>query len=408
MNSATGDQYGFRIVKEDRRISLAILSIYAILAIQYLILFYFKLSESSLGNQIQWLSKGIVGLLFLLSVSTVIKRSGQLLVSMYLLLSILFLYNYLIFPQNSAELTSIISSFFFICIPSFIFSYSIENRKTFMEMTYKISNVVLVTGMITGILVFMKIIDIGKYSMSLSYYMLFPATVNAYALITKKSMISALKCIASMGVILSIGSRGAVMCFGVYVILAFLKNIHKLSRKNAFIFSTIISTSVICFIFMDNILKFAYETFSRMGIRSRTLLLLLQDPLYSSGRDWRYDTIIEQIKNNPLLGIGIGGDRVILGGYSHNIFIEIVSGFGIVIGFLLVIILMYICVKTFFSKNEFDSNVMILWFSIGFVPLLVSSSYLIDFTFWIFLGLAVRILSDRRTNGHTMDALEEK
>lgn len=386
-----------RAIKEDRRISLAIMSTFAVLTIQYLILFYFRISNSHLGGYIQLLSKGLAGLLYLIALSTVIKRHWLMLAGTYVLVVCIFLYNYFIFPQNSTTLMSIVFPFFFTCIPAFVYSYSINNKNVLMDMTYKISDIVFVFGTVIALLIFTKRISIGTYSMSLSYYMLLPAVINMYRFFIKKSSISMIKCIVSMGIILSIGSRGAVMCFGVYIILAAVKNIKKLTYTRALIYSTVFSVLIAGIIYFENILTFAYQILFNLGIKSRTLLLFIQDPLHSSGRDWRYEEIISKIQENPILGIGIAGDRVFLGGYSHNIFIEIFSGFGIIIGFIIILAIVLICYKTMFSKYKFEANIIIVWFSIGFVPLMVSGSYLTEFKFWIFLGLAIRMIMEKRT-----------
>jgi len=100
------------------------------------------------------------------------------------------------------------------------------------------------------------------------------------------------------------------------------------------------------------------------------------------------DLIIEAIAKNPILGIGIAGDRVLLeGSYSHNIVIEVISNFGIILGILLLSVLGIKWIKSLFSKNESYLDIILIWSSIGFIHLFISSSYLIDFKFWIFIGV---------------------
>lgn len=384
------------MIKEDGLISIAIMSSFAVLTIQYFILYFFDISQSSIGSQIQLMSKVIVGLFFLIVFPTAMKRSWIMFVSTYMVSMFIFLYNYLIFPQNSEALISIIFPFFFICLPCFVYSFSINDKNVLMNVIYKVSEIVFIVGTLIGILTFTNRINIGNYSMPLSYYMLLPAIINTYRLFMKKSTGSILKVIISLIIILSLGSRGPIMSFGVYIILASIKNIKKITYTSLLLYTSIFFALILGIVFFQNIIAYIYGLLMNFGIRSRTLYLFMQDNLHLSGRDALYEVIIRQIAENPIIGIGIAGDRVFLGGrYSHNIFIEIFSNFGVIIGSIIIVVITFISYKAILSKNKFDSNINIIWFCLGFIPLLVSGTYLTDFKFWIFLGLAIRIIKDR-------------
>jgi len=121
--------------------------------------------------------------------------------------------------------------------------------------------------------------------------------------------------------------------------------------------------------------------------------------VYLSGRDRIYKYIFKEILNAPFLGLGLAADRRILteNAYTHNIFIEILLNFGLFIGGFINILLLYLTVKSIFIKDVKKYSMIIIWMSIGFVHFLVSSSYLIDFRFWIFLGLCLKCLSKKPT-----------
>lgn len=385
-----------RATKEDRLISIAIMSSFAVLIIQYFILYYFNISESPMGSQIQLMSKVIVGLFFLTSFPIVMKRNWLMFVSTYMVSAFIFLYNYLVFPQNSEALMSIVFPFFFTCLPTFVYSFSINDKNILLNIMYKVSDIVFIVGALIGILVFTNRISIGAYSISLSYYMLLPAIINVYRFFIKKSASQIIKVIVSLVVILALGSRGAIMCLGVYIILAFIKNIKKLTFTSLLSYTSIFLVLILGIICFENIIASIYEILANLGISSRTLYLFMQDNLHLSGRETLYDVIIRQIIENPIIGIGIAGDRTFIGGYSHNIFIELLSGFGVIIGSIIIVTIVLICYKAIHNKNKLDSNISIIWFSLGFIPLLVSGTYLTSFKFWIFLGIAIRVIKDKR------------
>ena len=185
------------------------------------------------------------------------------------------------------------------------------------------------------------------------------------------------------------------MCTGVYIVLYLLINIRKANVKRALSNIIILLFIIFTVIFLREILIFANTILNRIGIYSRSIDLFLEGEMYLSGRDIIYGEVINQIVSNPIFGIGLAGDRIYTGGvYSHNIFLEILSGFGIIMGSVILIVIGFISIKSLFSRDLEGSNLMLIWFCIGFVPLTVSGSYLTEFQFWIFLGLAIKFLKD--------------
>jgi len=377
---------------EDKKISITIMSSFAILTIQYFVLIYFNLIGTNLGQVVQLTSKGIVGFFYFLALPAVIKRRKTTFIVTYLIWIFLFIINYVIFSQNWIYLKSIIFPLFFICLPSFIYAYSIHDINVLIEVINKTYNVIFIFGALIGILVFVNKASIGDYSMSLSYYMLLPSIIGLYNFFKQNHLRSLLLSLISFFVILSLGARGPVMCLGFFIINYIIKNNLKINYKNLFLMFLAIMIFIFLLLNFENIIFKLYNYFTRFGIQSRTLLLLLEGRIsQSSSRNNLYNEIWYLIKDNPIFGIGLAGDRYYTGMYVHNIFLEILSGFGIIVGSFLVLLLLIICYKVFRMKNLNNSNLLIIWMSIGLIPLLVSGSYLTHYQFWIFLGIFLKL-----------------
>jgi len=373
---------------EDKRISIAIMSSFAILMIQYLILVYFNFIDTSKGEIVQLISKGIVGFLYLLALPIVLKRNKIKFIGLYFIASFLFICNYFFFNENYIYIKSIILPFFFTGLPSYIYAYSIRDWDIFAEVMRKAGNIVFIVGTILGLLVVTGNASIGTYSMSLSYYMLLPSIIYMNDFLDKMHLKSGVILGVSLLIILALGSRGALMCIGAFAILKLIKQVSRLTYKNIMLYLLLFFVIFISLIFWDGILEYIYNFLLRYGIKSRSIILFLQGEIYLSGRDILYKNVIKEILNNPLLGIGLSGDRRVLGGiYVHNIFIEILSNFGVVLGSYIIILLIYVVIKSLLREKSRKYNIIIIWISIGFIHLLVSSSYLIDFKFWIMIGL---------------------
>lgn len=372
---------------EDKKISIAIMSSFAILTIQYLVLIYFNLIGTITGQIIQLISKGIVGFFYLLALPIVFNRTKIKFIATYFIVVFLFILNYALFGENLLHLKTITFPLFITGLPSFIYAYSIKDWDVLMDIMRKTSKITFAIGTIIGILAFVGIKSVGSYSMSLSYYMLLPSIMYMNDFIEEKSINSIVLLTITLTIIFALGSRGAIMCFGVFTILKAIKSIKNITYGKMLISLVILSVIVLGLIFYKDILEYIYNILLSYGIYSRTMVLFLGKGVYLSGRDSLYKIVIEEIFKRPFLGIGIAGDRVLIGDYVHNIFIELLANFGIVFGTLIIMILLYRIYESVIVKDIKKYNMHIIWVSLGFVHLFVSSSYLIDFKFWIMLGL---------------------
>lgn len=396
--------YNSKIIEKenvgDKKISIAIMSSFVILTIQFLILIYFNLTGTDTAHAIQLTSKGLVGLFYLLALPTVLKRNKIKFIGVYFIAIFVFILNYVLFNENWIYLETIIFPLFFTCLPSFIYAYSINDWDILMKVMKKTAKITFVVGTLIGILVFTGNASVGAYSMSLSYYMLLPAIIYMNEFMEKTSFKSGVALLISFLVILSLGSRGAIMCIGVFAILKFPKSLRNVTYTKIVVYLVIFSIIVTGLIFLNEILRHIYNFLLGYGIRSRSIWLFLEGSIHLSGRDRIYNNVFREILNNPFLGIGLAGDRLVMGGsYAHNIFIEILANFGIIIGVFVVVALLYITIKPLFIKDTKAYNMVIIWLSIGFISLFVSGSYLADFKFWIMLGLSFKglCLKNNRT-----------
>lgn len=387
------DKSNKKVLMADAGISIAILSYFVILMIQYFVLYFFGLNETSMGVNIQITSKVIVGIAFLYVFPVVFKRRGVMFILIYSAAIAIFAFNYMFFELNRLHLSESAFKFFFISLPCFIYMCSLAELRIFESITKKASKIIYLFGITLGILVIAKKILIGSYSMTMSYYMLLPTITFLKEFFDKHSIKYLLLSIISAFIMLAIGSRGAIMCLGIYIILYQIIN---LKRGNSGKILTLLFAIIICIICSRNILVVLNSVLAKFDIYSRNISLFLRKGIYLSGREILYEEIIKQILLHPIVGIGIAGDRAYIGGYVHNIFLEILSGFGIIIGVVIITLLCCIIFASLLNKDKYNSNLVLIWLCVGFLPLIVSGSYLTSFPFWIFMGLAIKSISIKK------------
>lgn len=386
---------------DDKKISIALMSSFVILTIQYFILISFDLLGTSAAAKVQLLSKILVGIAFAYALPTVLRLNMLKFVATYFIAIFIFLIHYLFFSENHLYLKELIFPFFFMCLPAFVYSISLSDWNVLKQIMKKASVLIFFFGVILGILIFSGKSSVGAYSMSLSYYMLLPAIIFLEEFIEKFSLKALLFFLTSVIVILALGSRGAVLCIIVFVLLKSIRFNFKFTNSKILFNLITIGIIIPAFIYLDYILKFIYNSLLNFGIESRSILLFLREDVHLSGRDYIYQNNMREIMESPILGLGLGGDRNINGGgYVHNFFLEVLANFGLIVGGILLVLMIVLILKSLLVKDKKNYSMVIIWVSLGFVQLMVSSSYLVDIKFWIFLGLLIKAVSPNLQRGN--------
>ena len=196
----------------------------------------------------------------------------------------------------------------------------------------------------------------------------------------------ALAAIATL-IVLALGARGPLLCLAAFVFLKLIQPKNSLKLGAILGYLALIIAGITMVALFEEVLLLINDYLLRFGIKSRSISLFLRPDVHLSGRDKLYEIVIEALLENPLVGLGLLGDRVLINTYVHNFFIEIFSHFGIVIGFLLLISLLFILLKNIVTRNKIKYDMLAIWTGLGLMPLMVSSSYLINLNFWVLLGL---------------------
>ncbi|WP_287640977.1 O-antigen ligase family protein [Bacteroides sp.] len=262
-----------------------------------------------------------------------------------------------------------------ICIPIFLSVISIKNIRILLHVSLLISYIGAFIGIVYAILFVTGNLPMleDMYNMAFGYALLLPTLFLIY--FDKNKILITFLILA----ILLAGSRGPLIPIFILILAKMFTAYSK--KKIFFIFTSILLIFLALFPILLNYL-------SDIGINSRTLFLLLDGSFDSdSGRGDIYTFVWEKVLERPLIGYGFFADRVFLGMYCHNIFMEMFLNWGIFIPLFLYIIIMYVGLYLYRIINEEERLLLILLFSSSVIPLLLSSSYLIDFRLPIFMGV---------------------
>lgn len=227
----------------------------------------------------------------------------------------------------------------------------------------------------------------GDYSMALGYALLYPTLLLIRLSIQNKQVVWFFLLGINLFVIVSYGSRGAILCIG-FFLLMFLLFGGKISQgKRIFRAVSLFILGLFIWCNLKNVIQILMQILETVGVHSRSLGYFLERPNYT-GRELVWDTAIGYIQERPVFGWTTGVDISVAGFYPHNIFLEFLLHYGVIIGGLLSFVLVVYIINNIiiFAEHDFLTLLLCSW---GFVPLLITSEYILWPSFWAFSALCI-------------------
>jgi hypothetical protein len=331
----------------------------------------------------------------------IIKSSKALPIIMIVVF--IFVTSYLLFPNNRQFMFTAVFygvynptyRLFFYAFPLLILAFTLKDYSILYKKIVKFSIANTIIAVFAYIFV---VVNQGQHFeyMSFSYNMLFGVCMClCHGIRSKSKHVLSLGLIGSF-VVLFGGARGAVVSLMIFILLyiVFLRQNKNYIKEMVFFFLFLIGIFSTYFYF-DSILQWMISAGNDFGISSRTLTRLAEESFVdSSGRSEIATGIWAAIKDSPIIGYGIWGDRTVSLKYigqvtfAHNIILEILCHFGIVIGILVNLLLLYLIVDRI-RQNDKSLYFVILIATIpsSLIKLQFSGSYLTEPYFFLLLGL---------------------
>lgn len=282
---------------------------------------------------------------------------------------------------------------FFFCMPVFFLINS--GRIDFKLLCNSIalySRIILISLLISYFIFKIGTGSLGTTYMAFSYNALV-ATCVCFSHRSKNNLVrifDKLLALASCFVIAFAGARGALLCIIFFLCVWFITSQRISYNKKIVIFLVCSISCLIFIIFSNQIIGLINSFLASKGIYSRTIEKITSGN-FINGSDrfelWAND--FETLKKSPIFGFGLWGDRPIVKGYSHNLFVELLCSFGYLFGSIIIIIIISNLLKVFFdskSLNIYKKNLFIWSLPFGFFQLMFSDSYLMNVWFFLLIG----------------------
>lgn len=334
----------------------------------------------------------------------IVKNIKKTEILVYLAIIILVLSTLIVGSDQTKKFNDYWVSFLFLSIPMFWVGKSLF---VLLKRNYDVISLfsyISCCAIITTMLIYFREGQLVSESwMSNQYlpYLLLPHMTLLMLRISQKFNVAFfLTLISGLMFMLLCGNRWSVFCLVFYFLILI---IHYTATMKKQIRVIVIATVFICLvsIYMGEFYVFLSEKLiqlgENLGMSTRSLSFLLNSSTqaeFDSGRSEIQKKLIKACLNNPL-GYGFCSDWYFVGMYAHNIFLELLVEHGFLFGGMACFGIIYTFVKSLVKSMEWKTKSIIwLFFSISFLKLLISGTYLNEPIFFLLIGFCVSTIND--------------
>ncbi len=288
-------------------------------------------------------------------------------------------------PENILPYTIIT---LLLCIPYLVFLYAIGDLNCLYSK-------ILSTSYFMGVVLTLHYFNrnhLVEYDMAFSYLVLLCAIIQTNEVFRRDGcrFLNTLFVLFELTMIVVYGARGPLFCYGIFILLKAIFGIDdKKVRRIVVLFG------IVLVIFTGNYRFFATSLNNYLvnqGMGSRTLKTILSETIFNdSGRLMIQKNAMELIRDRSILGYGASGELgLINNSYPHNLYLELLIDFGVIIGGLLAIYVTFIVIKSIIMHSSIYKDLGFIFLTLGFVMLQFSGTYLQNIYIFMFVGLMMR------------------
>ncbi|WP_236781733.1 O-antigen ligase family protein [Bacillus cereus] len=240
--------------------------------------------------------------------------------------------------------------------------------------------------------------------MTWGYYCVFGLSFILCDTIINKKFLKLIFLIPLLGITFINGPKGALIVILALLIMCFYKITNSWLKRG--LVSITIGILAVNFVSLLNGLIEILEniSFTSNSYFINSLKGVLSDNKVSGvfdNRDFIYEYSMAMIKENTF-GVGIGTFESIYKVFPHNIFLDLFTTYGIVVGGLIIIFLIYEIITCYIAiQKKWQLVMFIVIFSNSF-KLLVSKTFVYDPVFWLLICTIV-VIKGTKNKPHNTD-----
>lgn len=352
-----------------------------------------------LGNYTDEIEIATVAFPLLLSIPVIISRLTIADYLFYIAWLLYYALNFVIFPDNTDYLINNAFQCLCLAVPCYYIGRLID-----IDKFHNAFIIIAAMCIVMDAFYFMYYVQTAKNlndaknilsedNMRVAYAVLPHVMYVVWAAMRRFNVITILLSLVGAVVLLSCGSRGPVLCLGVFTIICFFFMLK--FRYSTYIKAGLIAIILSAITFMQEAALFFKIIFSELGLSTRIIDRFLGGGLgHDTGRgdikDRLYDILSE---SGNLLGCGLFGSQKYGIIYAHNLLCDVLFTFGYVIGTIFLFALFAIIGSSLYlTDNKTERGFIILLTCACIIKLMLSDTFLLDPLFFILIGYGISII----------------
>lgn len=313
-----------------------------------------------------------------------------------------YLFNFLIFPENQIALEQHLFQFVVLALPYYMYGIILDVDKFLKPLFYVSLASIIIT--IFYQLIYLQggggssDIDTTHYNMSLSYNMLQHVLLVSWITLKERKLWQLPFMILGILLLLSLGTRGPLLCMIVFI-TTYVLFFQQMKYKNTIRFM-VITLAFVAITYLEQIALFFQALMIQYGMSTRIFDKYLNGEIeVSDARDYIKDTLYHELNcDTNGLGFGLCGSYKYVGTYPHNMFLEFWFSFGWVIGSILLLLLFILIIKSSIAcRHNRNQLVFLLLLVCGsIIKLQMSGTFLDDALFFMLIGFCINTLRNKK------------
>lgn len=343
----------------------------------------FQISDSA-WSLVSYGFEAVIILALIFALPSLVTREKTSLVIVEFLFAFLFFISWAI---GEVSLSFLLSTAFWtlaVCIPLCIAGIAVKDKEVLFNYLRTASYIELPVLCIA----LLSMRAVGSYSMSASYALILPVLYLIDDFFDKRSFIALGLGVFASALILIFGARGPFLCVALYAMVKLFST--KNSSRIFIIRIVFIITIVLILLFWEPIIQRMQSFLVNSGIHSYALQRLINGQITeTAGRDalWKYYTGL--IQQRPIFGYGLQGGWLGPGNGPHNMLLEYILAFGIIVGGIVSAYSIYLLLFSVFKRNGKSGDLILILAFYNFTMYLVSGNWLEKPLFFLFAALAI-------------------
>lgn len=362
------------------------------------------------GKVYEYVLPALIITAVLMSLPYIFKKAKASDLLFFIACVLLVIFSYMVFPENQMYIEEHLGKIFLYVLPIYFMGISCTYQEC-KKTLYWSALCSCVTMLVYQLILYSRGDLIGAYNMDAAYKVLPSIMFLVLWALEKQGLRNWLVAAGSVLLILTYGTRGPMLAVLIFLCIGIYIRVLRSQKRYIRIIFIALAVLLLFVLFSPSISFYIFERLSKwfesVGFSTRIFDFILEGELVeSSGRDILLNGTILAIRQRLFVGYGIMGDRVILGGiYCHNIFLELLCDFGVILGGFFFALVVVVFIKAIRCAIKTEQLFFVLMFIIMIITkLFLSGSYILEPYFFFTLGICVAAI---RWKGTAIRTTEE-